>query len=61
MTQPSPGDLLIRDDIREVVRQKNGEAALTVLNGEGAACCGGNAGGGSSACCGWRRHYRRTL
>jgi arsenite methyltransferase len=41
-----------RDDIREVVRQKYGAAALTVLNGQGAACCGGNAGGGSDSCCG---------
>ncbi len=39
-----------RTDVRELVMRKYGEAALTVLNGEGAACCGGNAGGGS--CCG---------
>jgi len=52
MAQLESGDLLMRDDIRDVVRQKYGEAALTVLNGDGAACCGGNAGGGSSACCG---------
>ena len=40
-----------RTDVREVVRQKYGEAALTVLNGQGAACCGGNAGGGNASCC----------
>ena len=39
-----------RNDVRELVRQKYGEAALTVLNGQGAACCGGNAGGGDSCC-----------
>ena len=39
-----------RDDVREIVRQKYGAAALTVLSGEGAACCGGNAGGGDSCC-----------
>ncbi len=39
-----------RDDVREIVREKYGAAALTVLNGEGAACCGGNAGGGDSCC-----------
>ncbi len=45
--------LMERDDVREVVRRKYGEAALTVLNGQGAACCGGNAGGGAAdSCCG---------
>ena len=39
-----------RNDVRELVKQKYGEAALTVLNGQGAACCGGNAGGGDSCC-----------
>jgi ubiquinone/menaquinone biosynthesis C-methylase UbiE len=39
-----------RADVREVVRQKYGEAALTVLQGQGAACCGGPADGAS--CCG---------
>jgi len=39
-----------REDVRDLVRQKYGAAALTVLNGEGAACCGGNAGGGDSCC-----------
>jgi arsenite methyltransferase len=42
-----------REDVREIVRQKYGAAALTVLQGQGAACCCGNAGGGSGdACCG---------
>ncbi len=45
-------DMMDRDDVREIVRQKYGEAALTVLNGQGAACCGGNAGGGADSCCG---------
>ena len=45
-------NLMERDDVREIVRQKYGEAALTVLNGQGAACCGGNAGGGADSCCG---------
>ena len=46
--------LIERDDVREVVRRKYGEAALTVLSGQGAACCGGNTGGGGAAdsCCG---------
>jgi SAM-dependent methyltransferase len=35
-------------DVRERVKEKYGSAALTVLNGQGAACCGGNAGGGDS-------------
>lgn len=35
-----------REDVREVVRQKYGAAALTVLQGRGAACCGGD------SCCG---------
>ncbi len=42
--------LTARTDVRELVMRKYGEAALTVLTGEGAACCGGNSGGGS--CCG---------
>ena len=43
-----------REDVRELVRRKYGEAALTVLNGDGAACCGGNTGGGQTgdSCCG---------
>src|SRR5437868_4792892 len=39
-----------RDDVRALVREKYGAAALTVLNGQGAACCGGNARGGDSCC-----------
>ncbi len=39
-----------RADVREIVREKYGAAALTVLEGKGAACCGGNAGGGDSCC-----------
>ncbi|HLK55864.1 MAG TPA: arsenite methyltransferase [Chthonomonadaceae bacterium] len=39
-----------RADVREVVREKYGAAALTVLEGRGAACCGGNSGGGESCC-----------
>src|SRR5438270_12934737 len=39
-----------RNDVRDLVREKYGAAALTVLNGQGAACCGGNAGGGDSCC-----------
>ena len=42
-----------REDVRDIVRAKYGAAALTVLNGQGAACCGGNmGGGGSDSCCG---------
>lgn len=47
-----------REDVRDVVRQKYGAAALTVLAGQGAACCGGSVGGGGNAadasqsCCG---------
>lgn len=40
-----------RNDVRELVKEKYGAAALTVLNGQGMACCGGNAGGGRSSCC----------
>ena len=52
IVKETSGRLTDRDDVREIVRQKYGAAALTVLAGEGAACCGGNAGGGSSSCCG---------
>ena len=47
--------LMERADVREMVREKYGAAALTVLNGQGAACCGGNTGGGGTdndSCCG---------
>ena len=36
--------LMDRTDVRDLVREKYGAAALMVLNGEGAACCG-------SSCC----------
>ena len=54
----SDTNLIERDDVREIVREKYGAAALTVLTGQGAACCGGNVGGGGVAidasqnCCG---------
>ncbi|MDR3706930.1 MAG: arsenite methyltransferase [Capsulimonadaceae bacterium] len=41
-----------RSDVRELVRRKYGAAALTVLNGQGAACCGGVGNGGKSSACG---------
>ena len=41
-----------RDDVREVVRQKYGQAALTVLNGQGAASCCGGGDSAASSCCG---------
>ena len=50
MTAANEIRLIDRGDVREIVRQKYGEAALTVLQGQGAACCGGNAGGGDSCC-----------
>ncbi len=37
-----------RDDVREIVREKYGAAALTVLSGAGAACCGAD----GESCCG---------
>jgi len=42
--------LIDREDVRNIVREKYGAAALTVLNGQGAACCGGHAGGGDNCC-----------
>lgn len=42
--------LLDRDDVRELVKQRYGEAALRVLSGERGSCCGGDASEG--ACCG---------
>jgi arsenite methyltransferase len=44
-------ELIERDDVRELVRQKYGEAALRVMGGEGAACCGGNSAM-DEVCCG---------
>lgn len=40
--------LLDRDDVRELVRQKYGEAALRVMAGDAGACCGS----GGEVCCG---------
>ncbi|MCW3099868.1 MAG: putative methyltransferase [Chthonomonadaceae bacterium] len=40
-----------RNDVRKLLREKYGAAALTVLKGQGAACCGGNTGGGNGSCC----------
>jgi SAM-dependent methyltransferase len=45
-----PIQLTDRADVRDIVREKYGAAALTVLEGKGAACCGSNAGGGDSCC-----------
>jgi SAM-dependent methyltransferase len=46
-------NLTDRADVREVVRQKYGEAAKIVLDGRGEACCGtGNVGTRKSASCG---------
>jgi len=44
-------DLTDREDVREVVRQRYGEAALRVMNDQGGACCGGSAQS-AAACCG---------
>src|SRR5689334_9373228 len=44
--------LMDRDDVRDIVRQKYCEAAKIVLEGRGEACCGtGNVGTGKSSCC----------
>lgn len=43
-------NLMDRADVREIVREKYGAAALSVLNGQGTSCCGGNAGGRDSCC-----------
>ncbi|HWD38813.1 MAG TPA: arsenite methyltransferase [Fimbriimonas sp.] len=43
-------NLTEREDVREVVRQKYGEAALRVLQEKGSACCGGAATTASSCC-----------
>jgi arsenite methyltransferase len=46
--------LMDGENVRDVVRQKYGDAARVVLDGRGGACCGtGNVGTGKSAsCCG---------
>lgn len=46
---PQSTDLMNRDDVREIVRQRYGAAALTVLNGQSATCCEGNRG--DESCC----------
>ncbi|MCX6359482.1 MAG: arsenite methyltransferase [Armatimonadetes bacterium] len=44
--------LTSREDVREIVRQKYGEAALTVLSGAGEACCStGNTAKADERCC----------
>src|SRR5215831_13615519 len=41
-----------QQDVREMVRQKYGQAAQVVLEGRGeASCCGGNVGPGKASCC----------
>lgn len=44
-------NLIDRNDVRELVREKYGQAALTVLQGRGKACCGGAPSTGE-VCCG---------
>lgn len=43
-------NLLDRPDVREIVRQKYGEAALRVMAGSRGSCCGGESSG--DVCCG---------
>lgn len=43
--------LIERDDVRDLVKQKYGEAALRVMKGQGGACCG-SASAGGDVCCG---------
>jgi ubiquinone/menaquinone biosynthesis C-methylase UbiE len=50
MAMTDTGKLTDRADVREIVQKKYGAAALTVLQGQGAACCGPSRGGDS--CCG---------
>ena len=51
MKNMTENQLIQRDDVREIVRQKYGEAALKVLNQTGGSCCGGGTAS-SEACCG---------
>jgi SAM-dependent methyltransferase len=44
-------NLIDRNDVRELVKQKYGEAALRVMNSQGASCCGTESNTGS-LCCG---------
>ncbi len=47
---PETIDLMDKNDVRDLVRRKYGEAALTVLQSQGAACCtGGTVGTGKPA------------
>jgi arsenite methyltransferase len=42
--------LIERDDVRELVKRKYGEAALKVLSGQGGACCGSSSDIGDVCC-----------
>lgn len=42
--------LIERDDVRELVKQRYGEAALRVLSGQGGACCGSSSAMGQVCC-----------
>lgn len=44
-------NLIGREDVRELVKKKYGEAALRVLSGQKGSCCGSSADSGE-ACCG---------
>jgi len=43
-------NLIEREDVRELVKRKYGEAALKVINGSQASCCGGSSQVESSCC-----------
>lgn len=45
-------NLIHRDDVRELVKEKYGEAALRVMAGQKNACCGSRAADDESVCCG---------
>lgn len=47
----SKNTLIDRDDVRRLVKEKYGEAALRVLSGQGGACCGSSTDEGA-VCCG---------
>jgi arsenite methyltransferase len=47
----SNNDLTQREDVREFVRQKYGQAALNVLNNQAPDCCGGSRAS-TESCCG---------
>lgn len=40
-----------REDVRELVRRKYGEAALKVMNNQPSCCCGGEADAKAAPCC----------